>query len=62
MQGETKVAEELESLADQVCHLTPDRRDPEAFHERKSEIAAALRRLARAAARERIQQEHRAKQ
>ena len=46
------VPEELETLADQVRHLAPDRHNPEAFHEAKSEIAAALRRLARAAARE----------
>ena len=44
-----EVVRELEALADQVRRLAPDRRDPEAFHEAKSEIAAALRRLARTA-------------
>ena len=47
MNIETEAAEQLESLADQVRRLAPDRRDPEAFHEAKSEIAAALRRLSK---------------
>lgn len=37
----------LHDLARQVQRLLPDRRDPERFHADKSEIAAALRRLAR---------------
>ena len=38
---------ELEALALTVRRLSPDRRDPERFHAEKSEVAAALRRLAR---------------
>ena len=38
--------DELRRLAEQVARLVPDRRDPEAFHMSKSEIAARLRRLA----------------
>jgi len=37
----------LTDIADAVQRLTPDRRDPERFHAEKSEIVAALRRLAR---------------
>ena len=43
--------EELAALAVRVDRLVPDRRDPERFHEEKSELAAALRRLAHAAER-----------
>jgi hypothetical protein len=43
--------DELRALAAAVARLLPDRRDPEAFHMSKSEIAARLRRLARAAER-----------
>lgn len=39
-------ADELRRLAHAVARLLPDRRDPEAFHANKSEIAARLRRLA----------------
>jgi hypothetical protein len=35
------------SLSDRVRRLCPSRTDPEAFHEEKSEIEHALRRLAR---------------
>jgi hypothetical protein len=38
----------LEDLAERVRRLSPDRRDPEQFHIEKSELAAELRRLARA--------------
>lgn len=37
----------LAGLADRVRYLSPSHRDPEAFHEAKSEIEADLRRLAR---------------
>lgn len=37
----------LEALANRVRRLRPNHRDPEAFHEEKSEIEADLRRLAR---------------
>lgn len=40
-------ASELELIARRVRCLCPDRRDPERFHLDKSEIIAALRRLAR---------------
>ena len=40
-------------LARQVSRLCPDRRGPERFHVEKSEIAATLRRLARAPLRQR---------
>ena len=36
----------LHALADRVVRLCPDRRDPEAFWEAKSEVAHALRELA----------------
>jgi hypothetical protein len=42
----------LARLARDVARLAPDRRDPERFHVEKSEIAAELRRLARAAERQ----------
>lgn len=37
----------LDELANRVRRLVPSHRDPEAFHEAKSEIEADLRRLAR---------------
>jgi hypothetical protein len=37
----------LVELADRVRRLVPSHRDPEAFHEAKSEIEAELRRLSR---------------
>lgn len=40
--------EALAALANRVQRLSPDRRDPERYHAEKSEIAAELRRLARA--------------
>ncbi|HQT86803.1 hypothetical protein [Acidiphilium rubrum] len=39
--------ETLAELAARVQRLAPDRRDPERYYCEKSEIAAALRRLAR---------------
>jgi hypothetical protein len=39
---------QLTDLARQVARLGPDRRNPEGFHEDKSEIADQLRRIARA--------------
>ena len=38
----------LEEVANRVRRLSPDRRDPERFHIEKDELAAELRRLARA--------------
>ncbi len=46
--GASCVMAALDALAGQVVRLCPDRRDPERFHADKSEIAAELRRLARA--------------
>lgn len=43
---ENQVAELLRKLAGEVRTLAPSHRDPEAFHEQKSEIVAELRRLA----------------
>ena len=43
----TSVTEELDTLADRLRRLRPDGRKPERFHQDKSEIEAALRRLAR---------------
>ena len=40
------IGEALRLLAEQVERLAPSHRDPHAFHEAKSEIAHALRRLA----------------
>lgn len=40
------ISERLESLAVAVKFLLPSHRDPEVFHERKSEIVAELYRLA----------------
>jgi hypothetical protein len=37
----------IEELAKKVERLAPDRHDPERFWERKSEVADALRRVAR---------------
>lgn len=37
----------LDELAGRVARLIPCRRDPEAFHLEKADIAAELRRLAR---------------
>ena len=37
----------IERLAGAVRRLEPDHRDPEKFHEQKSEIVAELRSLAR---------------
>jgi hypothetical protein len=34
-------------MAERVRRLSPSHRDPERFHEEKSELAAELRRLAR---------------
>lgn len=42
-----KVADKLEELARRVDRLIPRRRDPDAFHEEKSEIVAQLREVAR---------------
>lgn len=53
MSVSTEAAEELRRLAGDVLRLLPSHRDPEAFHVSKSEIAARLRRLAKAAERER---------
>jgi hypothetical protein len=43
----TDRAEQLRDLARRVDRLVPDRREPDRFHEDKSEIAGDLRRLAR---------------
>lgn len=43
----------LRELAISVRRLSPDRRDPERYHEQKSSIEAELRRLARDLERER---------
>lgn len=40
-------SDRLTTLARAVVRLSPSHRDPEQFHEDKSEIAAELRRLAR---------------
>jgi len=51
--GECKIAPPsptlptLDGLAARVARLIPCRRDPEAFHLEKADIAAELRRLAR---------------
>ena len=41
------IADELDDLAGRVRRLSPNRRDPEQYHEDKSEIEADLRRLSR---------------
>lgn len=43
----TRLDEKLEELARRVDRLIPRRRDPDAFHEEKSEIVAQLRQVAR---------------
>jgi hypothetical protein len=45
--GDKREGDTLSTLALRVSRLTPSHRDPEAFHEEKSEIVAGLRRLAR---------------
>ena len=45
--GGPSLPEVLQELAGQVQRLSPSHRDPERFHEDKSEIVAELRRLAR---------------
>lgn len=42
----TSVTERLETLADDLRRLRPDGRDPERFHQAKSDIEAGLRELA----------------
>jgi hypothetical protein len=42
-----RIADRLEELARRVDRLIPLRRDPDAFHEEKSEIAAQLRQVAK---------------
>lgn len=44
-------SDDVADLVIAVQRLTPDRRDPERFHIEKSEIVAALRRLAKEMAR-----------
>lgn len=41
------IAERLEDLARRVDQLIPQRRDPNAYHEEKSEIVAQLRQAAK---------------
>jgi hypothetical protein len=43
------LADRIDALARRVDRLIPLRRDPDAFHEEKSEIAAQLRQVAREA-------------
>lgn len=45
--GVQQIADTLADLARRVRRLRPDHRDPEHFHEEKSEIEHALRKLAR---------------
>lgn len=47
MRADTEPAERLKRLASEVRRLSPDRRDPERFHEAKAEIERELRRLSR---------------
>lgn len=48
MMSEAAAADRLRDLARQAAHLPPpSHRDPEAFHVKRAELAAALRRLAR---------------
>lgn len=42
---DAELARELESLRDRVSRNVPRHRDPERFHEEKSEIAGAISRL-----------------
>jgi len=44
---ERPFADRLEELARRVERLIPRRRDPDAYHEDKSEIVAQLRRIAK---------------
>jgi hypothetical protein len=44
------LTDDLHRLARLAERLMPDRRDPERFHEQKSDLAAALGALARSAA------------
>ena len=46
-QAGEEMGQTLEELANRVRRLVPSHRDPEAFHEAKSEIEAELRQLAR---------------
>lgn len=50
-EGRDGRADRLFYLAGQVARLSPDRRNPEAFHVLKSEIIHALRRMAMEAGR-----------
>lgn len=45
--GGPSLPDRLRDLAHEVQRLSPSHRDPERFHEDKSEIVAELRRLAR---------------
>lgn len=45
----TRLAERLQELARRVDRNVPSHRDPEAFHQEKSEIAEQLRRAAKEA-------------
>ncbi|MDX8517966.1 hypothetical protein [Mesorhizobium dulcispinae] len=40
------IAERLHDIADRLARLTPSHRDPHRYHEDKSELIDALRRLA----------------
>jgi hypothetical protein len=40
------IASDLHEIADRLQRLAPSHRDPFRFHEEKSELVAALRRLA----------------
>ena len=42
-----QIAEKLEELARRVDRLIPRRRDPDAYHDEKSEIVAQLRQVAK---------------
>lgn len=45
----TALAQRLSELAARVVRNEPDRRDPERFHQEKSDIAHQLRRIAKEA-------------
>jgi hypothetical protein len=45
--GRCETADRLSALARELWRLTPDRRDPEAFHLQKSTMIAELRAIAR---------------
>lgn len=51
-------ADRLRHLAQDVRRLVPDRRDPERYHEQKSQIEAELRKLARELERRAARQRH----